>query len=60
MHPNDVGQSVEDLFNSLPTIVHPLLNNFEDTYVGRNHPQGRSRPTFEIPFGTCNKEPMIC
>ncbi|CAF4574309.1 unnamed protein product, partial [Rotaria socialis] len=34
--------------NSLPPILHPLLNYFEDTYVGRHRPQGRSNPLFKI------------
>ncbi|CAF1618235.1 unnamed protein product, partial [Rotaria magnacalcarata] len=45
---NDVGQGFDDLFNSLPPILHPLLNYFEDTYVGRHRPQGRSNPLFKI------------
>ncbi|CAF1225866.1 unnamed protein product [Rotaria sordida] len=55
LHPNDVGQGFDDLFNPLPQILHPLLNYFEDTYVGRNLLQGRSKPMFEIEFWNMNQ-----
>ncbi|CAF1333805.1 unnamed protein product [Rotaria sordida] len=35
LHPNDVGQGFDDLFNSLPQILHPLLNYFENTHPTR-------------------------
>ncbi|CAF4861380.1 unnamed protein product, partial [Rotaria socialis] len=48
LQPNDVSQSFDDLYNPLPQMLHPLLDYFEDTYVGRNRTQGRAKPMFEI------------
>ncbi len=50
LKPNDVSQGFDDLYDSLPQILQPLLNYFEDTYVGRRRGQGRSKPMFEIEF----------
>ncbi|CAF2090872.1 unnamed protein product [Rotaria magnacalcarata] len=47
---NDVSQSFDDLYNLLPQILHPLLDYFEDTYVGRNCTLGRAKPMFELEF----------
>ncbi|CAF4370632.1 unnamed protein product [Rotaria socialis] len=48
LQPNDVSQGFDDLYNSLPQMLHPLLDYFEDTYIGRNRTQGRAKPMFEI------------
>ncbi|CAF2132253.1 unnamed protein product, partial [Rotaria magnacalcarata] len=48
LQPNDVSQGFDDLYNSLPQMLHPLLDYFEDTYVGRNRTQGRAKPMFDI------------
>ncbi|CAF2794018.1 unnamed protein product [Rotaria sp. Silwood2] len=50
LDPNDVSQGFDDLYNALPQVLHPLLDYFEDTYVGRRRLQGRSKPMFEIDF----------
>ena len=34
--------------SSLPQILQPLLDYFEDTYVGKRRAQGRSRAMFDI------------
>ncbi|CAF3450954.1 unnamed protein product, partial [Rotaria socialis] len=44
----NVSQGFGSLHKSLPQILHPLLDYFEDTYVVRNRPQRRSKPMFEI------------
>ncbi len=36
------------MYSSLPQILEPLLNYFEDTYVGRRRPNGRATPQFRI------------
>ncbi|CAF3449814.1 unnamed protein product [Rotaria socialis] len=48
LQPNDVSQGFDDLYNSLPQMLHLLLDYFEGTYVGRNRTQGRAKPMFEI------------
>ncbi|CAF3897681.1 unnamed protein product [Rotaria magnacalcarata] len=48
LQPNDVSQGFDDLYNSLPQMLHPLLGYFEDAYVGRNRTQGRAKPMSEI------------
>ncbi|CAF3403430.1 unnamed protein product [Rotaria socialis] len=50
LQPNDVSQDFDDLYNSLPQMLHPLLDYFEDTYLGRNRTQGRAKPMIEIDF----------
>ncbi|CAM4949629.1 unnamed protein product, partial [Rotaria socialis] len=37
LQPNDVSQDFDDLYNSLPQMLHPLLDYFEDTYRGVSH-----------------------
>ncbi|CAF3806026.1 unnamed protein product [Rotaria socialis] len=48
LQPNDVSQGFDDLYNSLPQMLHLLLDYFEGTYVGRNRTQGRAKTMFEI------------
>ena len=48
IEPDHVGDAFENLCSSLPQILQPLLDYFEDTYVGRRQRQGRSKPMFEI------------
>ena len=50
IHPNDVSQAFEILHNSLPQILNPLLNYFEDTYIGRLRANGRASALFDINF----------
>ncbi|CAF1207609.1 unnamed protein product, partial [Didymodactylos carnosus] len=47
---SDVGQGFDELYNALPSLCQPLLNYFEDTYLGRHRPTGRSDPLFPIEF----------
>ncbi|CAF1321107.1 unnamed protein product [Didymodactylos carnosus] len=47
---SDVGQGFDDLYNALPSLYQPLLNYFEDTYLGRHRPTGRSDLLFPIEF----------
>lgn len=46
--PNDVEQGFDDLYSSLPPILEPLLDYFEDNYIGRRRPTGRATPRFPI------------
>ncbi|CAF2791713.1 unnamed protein product [Rotaria sp. Silwood2] len=55
LHPNDISQGFDNLFNPFTPILHPLLNYFEDTYVGRNLAQGRSKSMFEIELWNMNQ-----
>ena len=52
---NDVGTDFDDFLNSLPPILHPLLNYFEDTYLGRHRSQRRSNPLFKIKLWNMNQ-----
>ena len=49
-HPIDVSQAFESLHSSLPQILSPLLNHFEDTYIGRLRAKRRSQALFDIKF----------
>jgi hypothetical protein len=55
LNPNDISQGMEDIYNSLLEMMHPLFNYFEDTYVGRCRAQRRSKPMFEIEFWNMHK-----
>jgi hypothetical protein len=35
LNPNDVSQGIEDIYDPLTEMMHPIINYFEDTYVGR-------------------------
>ncbi|CAF1284973.1 unnamed protein product [Rotaria sordida] len=48
LQPADISQGFDDLYNASPPILRPLFDYFEDTYVGRHRPQGRSKPMFSI------------
>ncbi|CAF1267736.1 unnamed protein product, partial [Didymodactylos carnosus] len=50
LQPADVSQGFDDLHNSSPPMLHPLLDYFEDTYIGRQRSQGRSKPMFSVEF----------
>ena len=49
---DDVQQGFEDLYAALPPILEPLLDYFEDNYVGRRRPNGRAIP--RLPIGLWN------
>ena len=44
----DVNQGFDDLYSSLPSIMEPLLDYFEDNYIGRRKPNGRATPRFPV------------
>ena len=46
--PTDVQQGFGELYSSLPSIYEPLLDYFEDNYIGRRRPNGRANPRFSI------------
>ncbi|CAF4553019.1 unnamed protein product, partial [Didymodactylos carnosus] len=46
----DVSQGFDDLHNSSPPMLHPLLDYFEDTYIGRQRSQRRSQAMFSVEF----------
>jgi hypothetical protein len=46
--PNDVPQGFDDLYSSVPSQLEPLLDYFEDNYIGRRRPNGRATPRYPI------------
>jgi hypothetical protein len=48
LSPNDVQEDFNDLYSSLPSIIEPLLNYFEENYTGRRRPNERAKPQFSI------------
>ncbi len=48
LQPSDVSQGFDDLYSTLPQILEPLLDYFEDTYIGRRRPNGRATPRYSI------------
>ncbi|CAF1542048.1 unnamed protein product [Adineta ricciae] len=44
----NVSQGFDDLYTSLSSVHEPLLNYFEDTYIGRRRPNGRAKPRYPI------------
>ena len=45
---SDVQQGFDKLYSTLPPILEPLLDYFEDNYIGRRRPNGRANPRFAI------------
>lgn len=45
---SDVQQGFDELYSTLPPILEPLLDYFEDNYIGRRRPNGRANPRFAI------------
>ena len=48
LQPGDVQQGFDDLYGALPSTFEPLLDYFEDTYIGRRKPNGRATPRYPI------------
>ncbi|CAF1040298.1 unnamed protein product [Didymodactylos carnosus] len=48
LQPSEVSQGFDELYLSLPPILQPLMDYFEDTYIGRRRPNGRATPRFPI------------
>ncbi|CAF1003542.1 unnamed protein product [Rotaria sordida] len=48
LQPSDVAQAFDDLYPSLPPMLEPVMDYFEDTYIGRRRPNGRATPRFSI------------
>ncbi|CAF0904197.1 unnamed protein product [Didymodactylos carnosus] len=48
LQPSEVSQGFDELYLSLPPILQPLMDYFEDTYIGRRRPNGRGTPRFPI------------
>ncbi|CAF1227763.1 unnamed protein product [Rotaria sordida] len=48
LQPSDVAQAFDDLYLSLPPILEPVMDYFEDSYIGRRRPNGRATPRFPI------------
>ena len=46
--PGDVQQGFDNLYSALPPIVEPLLDYFEDNYIGRRRPNGRATPRYPV------------
>ncbi|CAF1950851.1 unnamed protein product [Rotaria magnacalcarata] len=46
--PSDVNQGFDDLYGCLPSILEPVLDYFEDTYIGRRRPNGRATPRYPV------------
>ncbi|CAF4495412.1 unnamed protein product, partial [Rotaria magnacalcarata] len=46
--PSDVNQGFDDLYGSLPSILEPVLDYSEDTYIGRRRPNGRATPRYPV------------
>ncbi|CAM4838718.1 unnamed protein product, partial [Rotaria magnacalcarata] len=45
---SDVNQGFDDLYGCLPSILEPVLDYFEDTYIGRRRPNGRATPRYPV------------
>ncbi|CAF4258632.1 unnamed protein product [Rotaria sp. Silwood2] len=48
LKPTDVHQGFNELYLSLPPMFQPLMDYFEDTYLGRRCPNGRATPRYPI------------
>ena len=48
LQPGDVQQGFDDLYGALSSTFEPLLDYFEDTYIGRRKPNGRATPRYPI------------
>ncbi|CAF4319160.1 unnamed protein product [Rotaria sp. Silwood2] len=48
LQPADVPQAFDDLYSSLPQTLQPVMDYFEDVYIGRRRPNGRATPRFPI------------
>ena len=46
--PGDVQQGFDNLYSALPPIVEPLLDYFEDNYIGRRRPNRRATPRYPV------------
>ena len=46
--PGQVQQGFDDLYSALPSFLEPLLDYFEDNYIGRRRPNGRATPRCPI------------
>ncbi|CAF1014396.1 unnamed protein product [Didymodactylos carnosus] len=48
LQPSEVSQDFDEFYLSLPPILQPLMDYFEDTYIGGRRPNGRATPRFPI------------
>ncbi|CAF1105790.1 unnamed protein product [Didymodactylos carnosus] len=48
LQPSNISQDFDDLYNSSPPILHPLLDDFEDTYIRGHQSTERSKPMFPV------------
>ena len=46
--PDQVIAAFEELQDPIPLETYPVLDNFETTYIGRQHGRGRRNPMFDI------------
>ncbi|CAF4381539.1 unnamed protein product [Rotaria socialis] len=55
LQPADVNQGFSDLYGSLTFILEPVIDYFEDTYIGKRRPNGCATPRYPVDLWNMHK-----